>query len=584
MKSLDATLRASGRLALARRIIRTSEIGLILLATLVGVGAGLAAAVIGRLARVMQVTLFGLEDTVRLSSLTEIAPVRLIALPLGGLLVGLVLHLTRRSRAAVDVVEANALHGGRIPGRDTLLVTVLTLVSNGCGASVGLEAAYAQAGGGAASTLGQWLRLRRSDLRVLVGAGAGGAIAAAFGAPLTGAFYAFEIVIGSYTPAAIAPIAVAAIAATVTARTLGTTPYLIVASGGHTILTAHYFLFAAFGIVAAIVGIAIMRAVSIAEGLARASRLPDWLRPAAGGLLLMPLGWISPQVLSAGHGALHLTLESEVSLQLLATIFLLKTLASIVSLGSGFRGGLFFASLLLGSLLGQIFAITWTAFPSTLPVNQSDAALVGMAALAVAIVGGPMTMALLVLEATHDFAITATVLTAVLCSSAVVRDRFGYSFSTWRLHLRGEVVRSARDIGWMRQLTAGRMMRQAPPSAPADLPVAEFRSRFPLGSTSRVVLLDSAGRYAGLVTTSAAFDPAIDATMSVASLAQLVRHVLRPEDTIDAIMTRFDEAEADDLAVVDEQGHPVGILTEKYVRRRYAGEADRALREAYGED
>ncbi|MDE2620123.1 MAG: CBS domain-containing protein, partial [Sphingomonadales bacterium] len=104
-----------------------------------------------------------------------------------------------------------------------------------------------------------------------------------------------------------------------------------------------------------------------------------------------------------------------------------------------------------------------------------------------------------------------------------------------------------------------------------------------LGSTSRVVLVDEHGGYAGIVQTAAAFDPDVDPASPVVALATLHDEVLRPADTIDLIMSRFDQIETDDLAVVDADGHPIGILTEKYVRRRYANEADRALREVYGE-
>ena len=85
--------------------------------------------------------------------------------------------------------------------RDSLVVTAQILVSNGFGASVGLEAGYTQIASGLASRLGIAFRLRRADLRVSLGAGAAGAIAAAFGAPLTGTFYAFELIIGTYTAA-----------------------------------------------------------------------------------------------------------------------------------------------------------------------------------------------------------------------------------------------------------------------------------------------------------------------------------------------------------------------------------------------
>lgn len=582
---LERLLRPTGVITAARRLFRSSEASFILLAVGVGIAAGLLAATLGKTARLMQSALYGLEADARLSGLASIQPLRLLALPAGGLLLGaMVLLIRNRQRTAVDVVEANALHGGRIPLRDTVLVSGQTLISNGCGASVGLEAAYAQAGGGVASLVGRWLNLRRNDARVLVGAGAGAAIGAAFGAPLTGAFYAFEIVIGAYTPASIAPVVAATIGAVVTARTLGETPYLIAASSSQHLATIDYILYAMLGLIAALVGIALMRLVSVVEAGVRGSRVPEWLRMSMGGALLIPIAMISPQALSAGHGALHLTIGGQLALHALILVFFLKSLASIVSLGFGFRGGLFFASLFLGALLGQICAAIWSLIPGVVAVSPVDAALVGMAALAVAVVGGPMTMSFLVLEATHDFEITAIVLTAALCSSALVRERFGYSFSTWRLHLRGEVVRSARDIGWMRSLTARRMMRAAPATALPTLTIAEFRSQFPLGSTSRVLLEDGEGQYAGLVPTASAFVGGGDGSRPVADIAILQDATLAPDLAIGAVMERFDESAADDLAVVDAQGRILGMLTEKYVRKRYADEVDRAQRELYGEN
>jgi CIC family chloride channel protein len=577
-------MRPVALLSHARRLFRSSEASLLVLSIGVGIVAGLLAALLSVMAHLLQSVLYDLQMGERLSGLVHIAPIRLLALPLGGLaLGGIILLVGRRKRTAIDVVEANALHGGRIPFRDSLLVSGQTLISNGSGASVGLEAAYAQTGGGIASLVGQWLNLRRNDLRVLVGAGAGAAIAAAFGAPLAGAFYGFEIVIGAYTAASIAPVVAATLSAVVTARTLGVTPYLIAANSSQKIETVDYFLYAVLGLIAAGVGIGLMRLVSYAEAGVRRSPIPEWGRPIVGGFILIPIALISPHALSAGHGALHLTIGAGIALQALASIFALKCLASIVSLGFGFRGGLFFASLFLGALLGQIAAGLWNLIPGVVYLSPLDAALVGMAALAVAIVGGPMTMSLLVLEATHDFGITAIVLTACLCSSVLVREKFGYSFSTWRLHLRGEVIRSPRDIGWTRALTAGRMMRPAPATASPAMPLSAFRKQFPLGSTSRVLLQDDAGRYSGLVPTASVFADTGESGRPISELAILSDVILPPGLSIGEIMERFDLSGADDLAVVDGKGEILGMLTEKYVRKRYADEIDRSQRELYGE-
>jgi CIC family chloride channel protein len=308
------------------------------------------------------------------------------------------------------------------------------------------------------------------------------------------------------------------------------------------------------------------------------------LRPAVGGLLLGALALLTPQTLSAGHGALHLDLAVGMPLALVAGVFVLKTLASSISLGFGFRGGLFFASLFLGALLGQLYAGGVDLAGIGERLSAENAALVGMGALAVAVVGGPLTMSFLVLESTRDFGISAATLAAALVASAVVRERFGYSFSTWRAHLRGETIRSARDVGWVRTLTAGRMMRADAPSMEADASIAEFRRRFPLGSRTRVVLTDSSGRYAGVALTTVAHNDDVPADAPIRSIAINAEFTLSPDMNITDVMAAFDETETEEMAVVDETGQVLGLLNETYVVRRYAQELERQQLTLYGED
>jgi CIC family chloride channel protein len=203
--------------------------------------------------------------------------------------------------------------------------------------------------------------------------------------------------------------------------------------------------------------------------------------------------------------------------------------------------------------------------------------------MAVAVVGGPMTMSMLVLETTHDFALTGVAITAALCASTLVRETFGFSFSTWRLHTRGETIRSARDVGRVRSLTAGKMMQRGAESAPATLTVADFSLLFPLGSTDRVVLTDSAGRYFGVVETAKAFDSKVSADASIGTLAALREITLQPSQDVRTVMRIFDLSEADYLAVVDDDNQLLGALSERFVHRRYADEVEKAQREMFGE-
>ncbi|MDE1917693.1 MAG: chloride channel protein [Sphingomonadales bacterium] len=566
-----------------RRWLRESEMAFILLAATVGAVAGATAMVQGWLAHEIQHLFYGVTIN-RLSALASIRhPWRLLALPLGGLaMVGLSRWLARRGRAPIDVVEANAMQGGRIPAMDNLVICVQTIVSNGCGASVGLEATYAQMGGGFASLVGQWLALRRVDLRTLVGAGAGAAVGAAFGAPLAGAFYAFEIVIGAYSTATVAPVIAASLAAVSVMRALGVEPWLIASTASRSITIVDYGAYAALGLLCGVLGIAIMRFVTAAEGAMQTlTRGSPW-RPLLGGLLLMPLAWISPQTLSAGHGALHLNMATSPTITFLFTVLALKILASVISLSSGFRGGLFFASLFLGSLAGQAFGELANVYG--LGIDPNDAALVGMAALSVSIVGGPITLAMLMLEITHDFALMGVVLTAALLSSALTREAFGYSFSTWRLHVRGSDIRSPRDIGWMFTLTAGRMMRRDWHAVSSLATVEQFRAMVPLGAASKAVLTDEQGHYHGIVPTAAAWAPGVDVALPIAALATLTQATLLPSTDIRQCLGAFDAAGADELAVVDGVGKVLGVLSEKHARRRYLEEIEAAQRRMFGEN
>ena len=280
--------RAPMRLLTAiRRRMRTSELWLIALSVLVGAVAGLLAVLQSDLAHGLQALLYGIKFDERLSAAAQIAPITALWLAAGGLVLGVFTWLVQRRRSGlVDVVEANALYGGVLGLVDSLIVCAQTVLSNGVGASVGLEAAYAQAGGAAASWAGQRMKLRRHDMRILLGAGAGAAIGAAFGAPLTGAFYAFEIVIGSYTPSAIAPVAAACLTSVMVAKAIGAPPYSIEIAAQKTPDALGYALYSGLGLICALIGVGIMRLVAVAERLVRASPIPVIARPAIGGLLL----------------------------------------------------------------------------------------------------------------------------------------------------------------------------------------------------------------------------------------------------------------------------------------------------------
>ena len=186
MMVMNRFLEAPRRL---RAFVRAHEISLVVLAGLVGTVAGCVVLAMAIAVAGLHAVLFDISIRDRLSSQSGIDPLRALLVPsLGGLILGLAFLWLLRWRPAreIDPIEANALHGGRMSFRGSVIVALQTIWSSGVGASVGLEAGYTQLSSGVAASLGRAFHLRRADQRVMVGCGAAAAIAGAFGAPLAG--------------------------------------------------------------------------------------------------------------------------------------------------------------------------------------------------------------------------------------------------------------------------------------------------------------------------------------------------------------------------------------------------------------
>ena len=585
MTTTTSYLEAPRRL---RAFVRAHETSLVVLAVLIGAIGGLVVAVMSSLVTVLHSVLFNLPLGERLSSQPSIDPVRALVVPtVGGLVLGVAFLLLLRVRPAreIDPIEANALYGGRMSFRGSVIVALQTIWSSGVGGSVGLEAGYTQLSSGLAASLGRGFHLRRNDQRIMVGCGAAAAIAGAFSAPLAGAFYAFELVIGGYTPASLTPVGVAAVTGYFVAHAFEPLPLGVGVGTVGDVLGRDLAIAALLGVVAALTGIAIMRGVALCETLLAKTRLWPPLRPALGGLAVGAMALLTPQVMSSGHGALRFAGIVAMPLTFIAGVFALKAVASIVSLGSGFRGGLFFATLFMGALGGRLFAagvdIVWPG----LNLDPNAYAVIDMSALSASVIGGPLTMSFIALESTGNLWLTTAVLVAVIISTTITRELFGYSFATWRLHLRGETIRSAADIGWIRDLTVGKMMRQDMTTVNAAMPIEAFREGFPPGSKTQVVAVDGEGRYAGLALVAEAHAPDLEADKGLAGILRYSDVVLHPGMNVQEAIAVFDAAEAESLAVVEGDGdrRPIGLLTEAHAMRRYAEESELRRREVIGE-
>ncbi|MFV0296636.1 MAG: chloride channel protein [Hyphomicrobiaceae bacterium] len=567
---------------------------LIVLSALVGGLTGMISASLVTAAEFMHTVLYDLDPRTNLSAAVEIPLVRaLVVLLAGGLIMGVVSRFSPGLRhEIVDPIEANALRGGRMSIRDSLFVVLEAFLSSSAGLSLGLEGGYTQISGAIGSWFGRIIKRRRIDVRMLVGAGVAGCIAGAYDAPFAGATYAFELIVGSYTVATLAPVVAAAVAGTFAARQFVDHTYRIPHEAWNLGDNTSIFGALLLGVFCGLMSIALMRGVTTTEHIARRSGLPRPWRPLAGAFAVWCMLLVTPHILSSGHGAMTLVLQAGWPVGSLLLVLVFKILASAVSLGSGFRGGLFSTSLFLGTLSGALVG-TIGAHLGWLPESAIGVmSLVGMASFASGVLGCPIAMALLAVEITNDLTVVSPVLLGVIGATLTVRQYFGYSFATWRFHLRGEAILGGEDVGWAREMTAGKLMRQDMTLLPADMPVDVFCAQPVPINHKYVIATNEDGAFAGFVDVAAVFaahqthsgKPSDREDLRLTSFLVNTEAWVVPDLPADRLLLTFDALQAELVAVVESETNRqvVGVVTEAFALKRYRQELEARHNEIFG--
>jgi chloride channel protein, CIC family len=386
----------------------------------------------------------------------------LLATTVGGLAIGLFTKFLvpgGRAPGVPDVMEAAALRGGRLDLKTTLLGALANALSIGVGGSVGREGAVIHLGSTFGSWLGQRLRLTPAMLRTAIGCGVASAVAASFNAPIAGVFFALEVVIGNYALSTFAPLVVASVVGTMISRLYyGDFPSFILPH--YQIVSAwEFFAFALLGLVCAVVSVVFMTAAYYVESRFVRHKVPRWVRPVIGGLLLGAIALFFPHVLGVGYGSIDNALFGTLPLGLMVALVAAKLAATAICIGSGFGGGDFSASLFMGAMAGGSFGlIAAKVFPG-LASSHGAYALVGMGAVAGPVLGAPITTILIVFEMTGDYAMTLAVMIGVVIAALIVNETFGRSMYVMKLEHRGINLKAGRELGIMKSIPIADLMR-----------------------------------------------------------------------------------------------------------------------------
>jgi len=408
-----------------------------------GIGVAAAyAAILFRLAiRLFQLPWLGTMDKATTAAAMQLPWWLILLAPAaGGLIVGIILlnfQRGRRPQNVADVIEAAAIGKCRISARDGFLGALISALSLGTGASAGREGPVVHLGATIASLLEQRFDLSPRAQRTLLGCGVSAAVAASFNAPIAGVLFAHEVILRHYALRAFVPITISSVVATIIARVhLGNFPAFIVPE--YQIVSLWEFpAFALLGLTSAAVAIAFQFAVIGADRGATAAPIPIWLKPAIGGLCVGAIALSFPQVLGVGYDTTDAALNSQLSLSIMLALLLAKTAATAVTLGFRMGGGVFSPSLYLGAMTGGAFGLIAESLFPALASGEGLYAILGMGAVAAAVLGAPISTTLIVFELTGGYEMTIALLLTVSISNGLTQAVHGVSYFHWLLNIRG---------------------------------------------------------------------------------------------------------------------------------------------------
>lgn len=358
----------------------------------------------------------------------------------GGLAVGLFLqHLMpgRRVHGVPDVIEARALLGCRIPVKVGLGSALVSAVSLGAGASAGREGPVVHLGASLASYLEDFFKLPLAARRTLLASGVAAAVSASFNAPIAGVLFAHEVILGHYAVRAFVPIVISSVVATAIARVhLGDFPAFFIPE--HQITSYWEFpAFALLGVTCAVVVFAFQFAIVVSDRIAQSVEVPLWSRPVIGGLMVGTIAIWFPQVLGVGYDATDAALKNQFPLYLMLILLVAKAIATAVTYASRFGGGVFSPSLYLGAMCGGSFGLIAASVFPDIASSEGLYALLGMGAVASAMLGAPISTTLIVFELTGGYAMTIALLLTVSISTGITQAVHGQSYFHYVLSTRG---------------------------------------------------------------------------------------------------------------------------------------------------
>jgi len=487
--------------------------------------------------------------------------VKLFSPVIGGLIVGPIVYKfakEAKGHGVPEVMESILLRGGRIRPRVMVAKIAASAISIGSGGSVGREGPIVQIGSAIGSVLGQILKITGSRLRTLVACGTAAGIAATFNAPIAGAIFAVEIILSDFGISQFSPVVVSSVSATVISR------HFIGDFSAFTIpqyqLTSVFEMipYVILGILSAFVALGFISILYKTEDFFEKIKMPDFLKPALGGLIIGIIAIKFPHIFGVGYDTISLALNGKLAWYFLLFLVFLKLFVTSITIGSGGSGGIFAPSLFLGATLGGFLGtIVHNLFPS-ITSTPGAYALVGMGAVAAGAMHAPITSILIIFELTNDYRIIlplmVTCIISVLISSKIRRD----SIYTLKLSRKGINIFKGQETNVLRSLLVSKVMKSDYELVYADTPLPKLLDLTVNSSHPNFFVVDKKDKLLGIISI---FDlrkilykaELLDTIIIAYDLLIPMRKYFTPDDSLDVVMKAFSETRIDQFPIVDNE-------------------------------
>ncbi len=482
--------------------VQTMDIALLALAVGIGLLAALGALAFRSLIELFQFLFWspGLSFTEQV--LASPWWLRLGVPVLGGLIAGPVITFLvpeAKGPGVPEVIVSVTSQQSTIRHRVTFLKGLVTSLLLGTGASVGREGPIVQIGASVGSSLAQLFRMRPELRRLCLACGAAAGISATFNAPIAGSLFAMEIILMNIEVSFISHIVVASITGSVLARifwghfpVFKVMPFFLL---GHWELVVYLLL----GLISGLAAICFVRLIFGLDTAFSRLPLPEWIKPALGGLGLGLVALGLPEVLGVGYETVNAALTESLGLSMALVLLGAKLFATSLCIGSGMSGGIFAPSLFLGAMLGTAVGLGVTHLAPDLAVSPAFFALAGMGAMVSGTTLAPITAIVTIFELTLQYQVVLPLMLACISSTVVVRFLFGYSAYEMKLLRKGINIVRGHDIGILRNLMVGDFMRRDYTVVRVDTPLQELYSLLLESAYPHFVVLDHSGGLAGVV-------------------------------------------------------------------------------------